>query len=121
MKEEVKERIREQRRLMRKEVEKLKREFIKKEGKWREKRKDMMSCILKLEKRVEGLKKRKKQRESKVVRGEKAEENVEIKVRRLQRELEWKDRKDSKNNIIIRGLEMKEGGRKEAVRGCLSQ
>lgn len=31
MKEEVKERIREQRRLMRKEVEKLKREFIKKE------------------------------------------------------------------------------------------
>lgn len=53
MKEEVKERIREQRRLMRKEVEKLKREFIKKEGKWREKREDMMSCILKLEKRVE--------------------------------------------------------------------
>lgn len=33
MKEEVKERIREQRRLMRKEIEKLKREFIKKEGK----------------------------------------------------------------------------------------
>lgn len=36
-------------------------------------------------------------------------------------ELEWKDRKDSKNNIIITGLEMKEGGRKEAVRECLSQ
>lgn len=32
MKEEVKERIREQRRLMRKEVQKLKREFIKKKG-----------------------------------------------------------------------------------------
>lgn len=44
----------------------------------------MMSCILKLEKRVEGLEKRKEERESKVIKAEKAEENVEIKVRRLQ-------------------------------------
>lgn len=31
----------------------------------------------------------KKEKESMGIRGEKAEENVEIKVRRLERELEW--------------------------------
>jgi len=55
MMEEVKKGLREQGRLMRVEVEELRRECREREGKWNEEREKLVSCIKGLERKVEEL------------------------------------------------------------------
>lgn len=48
--------------------------------------------------------------------GKKEREEIRIKVERIERKIEWQKRKKRRNNIVIKGLKVKSGIRREAGR-----
>lgn len=107
MKEEVKEEIKEQGRLMTGKIEVMRKEFGEKERKWNKEMKELMECMKGLEKRVLELEKKKKKKKR-------------IEKRRGRRN-SGKDKENGKegerekrkNNVIIR--RMAKGKRRELV------
>jgi len=55
------------------------------------------------------------------VRGAKGQEELEGRLRKIERRMEKKEREERRKNVIIRGLEVKEGKRKEAVEKILKE
>ncbi|XP_036148383.1 golgin subfamily A member 6-like protein 7 [Monomorium pharaonis] len=95
----------EQGRKIRKELETLKKEikdFKEKEFRWERERKELLETQEELKKRMEKIK----------VRGNSV---CERRVREIERKLEMKEREDRKKNLLIKGVEVKDGNRKEAV------
>lgn len=48
--------------------------------------------------------------------GKKERAEIRIKVERIERKIEWQKRKKRRNNIVIKGLKVKSGIRREAGR-----
>lgn len=70
-----------------------------------------------MERRVEKLEIAEKKGEGSEggIREDKGRERIKERVKDIERKMELKERDDRKRNIIIRGLEVKEGKRREAV------
>lgn len=98
MKEEVKEGIKEQGKMMRN------REHKKREEKWREEREEMKRCFEGLERKVIEKRERKRRRYQKGGIGDTEDGSVEGQIREgLERKIEMKERKGKRKNVIIRG------------------
>ncbi|XP_024868251.1 trichohyalin-like [Temnothorax curvispinosus] len=114
VREELRESFKEQGRKMREEIEDLRREFREREKRWKEERKETNKQKKKMEERIRRLeekmeeRKEEKKEEERNGRGEVGE-----KMRELERRLERKEKEERRRNIVIRGLEVKEGGRRE--------
>ncbi|XP_036147203.1 histone-lysine N-methyltransferase, H3 lysine-79 specific-like [Monomorium pharaonis] len=105
MKEELKEIMEEQGRKMREEINALKKEindFKEREYRWERERKELVVVQEELKRKIEKIE----------VGGDNA---VGKKVREIERRLEMKEREDRRKNLLIKGVEVKEGNRKEAV------
>ncbi|XP_036139538.1 uncharacterized protein PF11_0207-like [Monomorium pharaonis] len=105
MKEELKEIMEEQRRKIREELETLKKEikdFKEREFRWERERKELLETQEELKKRMEKIE----------VGGNSV---CERRVREIERRLEMKEREDRRKNLLIKGIEVKDGNRKEAV------
>lgn len=107
MKEEVKEGIKEQGRMMREEIEEMREEFMEKERHWKEERKELREYMKKLGKVMSEMEGEKKGRMKKMRR--------EDKVRRINGKINGEKRKRREKNVVIRGMDVKEGKRREAV------
>ncbi|CAL1672140.1 unnamed protein product [Lasius platythorax] len=114
MKEEVKEGIKEQGRLMREEIEKLRKEFREGERKWREEKEEMRNYIKGLEGKLEKLERDSKGalEEFKVKGGDGEMENRLVVI---EKRMEKREREERKKNVLIKGVEVKEGKRREAI------
>ncbi|CAL1672975.1 unnamed protein product [Lasius platythorax] len=97
--------VREQGKRVMEELDNMRREFRESERKWKEEKEELRKGMKDLEKRVEGNK----------PDGGRGLEGTERRIREMERKLETKEREERRKNIIIRGLEVKEGKRKEAV------
>ncbi|EZA61670.1 hypothetical protein X777_10502 [Ooceraea biroi] len=102
------------------EVESMREEIREQERKGKEER-------MELRDRVEGLE-RKMEVERGIREGRGKEEIAEgvkrgweKKMGEIERRIEWKDKEERRKNIIIRGIEVKEGRRKEAVQNLINQ
>lgn len=115
MKEEVKEGLREQGREL-KRKEEMRREFREMKGRWGKEREELRAK--ELEEKMEALETSRKE-------GEEEEEGKEIgtkvmkRVKEIERKLEWREREERGKNIIVRGVEVREGKRREAVERIL--
>jgi len=118
MREELKEGIREQGGWMREELETLRRDLRERETKWKGEKEELKKCIRELEEKVEVLEMEgeEKGKGSEVDNREgKGRGGMEKKVKKMERKLEMKEREERRKNIVIRGLEVREGRRREAV------
>jgi len=118
MKEEFKEGFREQGRWLREELESLRKDFREQKEKWEGEREEMRKNIRELEDRMEVLMKEREDKGKREGEGEgkrKGNEELENKVKIMERKLELKEREKRRRNIIIKGVEMKEGRRREAA------
>jgi len=116
LKEELKEGFREQGRWLREELVALRKDFKEQEKKWEEEREEMRKNIRELNDRMEVLMKEREGERKRVGKGEgKGREELENKVKIMERKLEFKEREERRKNIIIKGVEVKEGKRREAV------
>lgn len=114
MKEEVKERIKEQGKMMRGEIESVRREFKEREEKWREEREEMKRSLEGLERKLIEIEMREeKERASKGGLGDTGNGSVERRIREMERKIEMKEREEKRKNVIIREMEVSEGRRKE--------
>ncbi|EZA50915.1 hypothetical protein X777_10742 [Ooceraea biroi] len=120
MKGEIKEGIREQGRWMKEEMEEIRKEFKRMEIRWLQEREELKGEIKGLKEKVGKLE---GDLREKVVgdRGNEKgkEEEIEKKIRGIERKLEIREREERRRNVIIKGLEKKEGGRREAVEDVL--
>jgi len=122
MKEELKEGIREQGGWMKEEMETLRRDLREREMKWKEEKEELRKSIMELEMKVKALE---IEGEGKGKRSEadnsegKGGGRVEKRIWRMERKLEMKEREERRRNIVIKGLEVKEGKRREVVEKVL--
>jgi len=101
-------------------VEELRKECREREGKWNEEREKLVSCIKGLERKVEELQRNREGRgKGGRVLGEGGGEMGD-KVKELEKRLEKKEREERRKNVIIKGLKVKEGNRREAVEEVLN-
>lgn len=112
------ERIKEQGRWLREEMEGMRRDMKEQAVRWKEERMEMMEIIKGLERRVKKLETAEKEGEEgeRGIREDKGRERIKERVKDIERKIELKERADRKRNIIIKGLEVKEGKRREAVK-----
>jgi len=97
-------------------MEALRKEIREQETKW-EREKEEMRSIRELEDRMELLMKKREGRGNREGEGE-GEMNEELKnrVKIMERKLELKERKERRRNIIIKGVEVTEGRRRDAAK-----
>jgi len=109
--------LKEQGNCMKEEIEGLRRDMREKEERWRKEREELRESIRGLEQRMKVMElemgKGRGQEGMEVV-GKKGEEVAE-RVKEIEWRLERKERQERRKNIIIRGLEVKEGKRREKV------
>lgn len=115
--EKVKEGIKKQGKILKEEIEDIKKELKEQAERGRVERNELRSSIEGLEKRIKESWKKKRRRRRKW-RTESGGE-VEKKVMEIERKMEMREREEKKQNVIIRGLEVKQGTRIEAVEGIL--
>lgn len=122
-KDEIMEGIKEQGKMTRYEMEKMRKEIgeIKERvEKWNKEKEEMSDRVEKLEGRIKMLEEQKK-----VSRGKEEEdggrENIDNRIKIMERRMEMKEREDRKKNFIIKGLEVKDGKRSEAVEDLLER
>jgi len=98
------------------EIEGLRRDIGEKEKRWREEREGLRESIRGLEERMKTMEERKKEGQmEKVVEGRNEEKVVIERVKEIEKRLERKERQERRRNVIIKGMEVKEGKRREAV------
>jgi len=119
MKEEVMEGIRQQDKMLRDEVEKVRRELREQEERWMKEREELRR-VQELEKSMEGREEnrleRAVERGGEVGRGKGIGE-VESRINEMERKMEKREREreERRKNVVIKGVEIKEGKRREAV------
>ena len=116
----IREDFKEQGRRLSEEIEKLRKDFGEREKRWGEEREELRKEKEKVEERLRRLEE--KMEEIKMGKkgdeGDKKEE-VEERVRVMERRLERKEKEERRKNIVIRGLEVKEGGRRNEAEKLL--
>src|SRR5436190_9747800 len=116
----VGEEIREQGNKLREEMEEWRREYREQMKEWRVEKKALREEIESLVKRMEGL-------EAKVEEGRKEKKGAEGgkggRMERRVKEIDWRwelrEREERKKNIVVRGLEVREGKRREGAEKLL--
>lgn len=112
--------VKEQGRMLREEMEDVKRIFKEKETRWKEEREEMMGNMRELEKRIGELEKREGTKEvGGKIEGEMMKKGMDDKMKEIEWKLEKREREERRRNIIIKGLEEREGRRREVVEGLL--
>lgn len=119
IKEKVKEGIKEQGRELKREVEEMRREFRDMEGRWGKEREELRVRVKKLEEKMETLESGRGRGEEEEEGGKEMEAGVTERVKEIKRKMEWREKEESKKNIIMRGVEVKEEKRREAVERVL--
>jgi len=109
--------IKEQGKCLKEEIEGLRRDIGEKERRWREERKGLIESIKGLEDKIKimEMELKKEGRRGKVEEGRKEEKAMVERVKKIEKRLESKERQDRRRNVMIKGLEVKEGKRREAV------
>ncbi|XP_067208522.1 golgin subfamily A member 6-like protein 22 [Linepithema humile] len=111
MKEEMKEGI--------KDIKREMKEFREREKGWKEERKEMKKQIRGLERRIKEMEGGgEKKREGKRKEG-KGEEEMKLRLKEIEKKMERKEREERRKKLVIKGIEVKEGKRKEAVEGLM--
>ncbi|EZA48017.1 hypothetical protein X777_14458 [Ooceraea biroi] len=113
--ERVNERIIEQVRRLTEEVERMREEIREQERKGREERMELRVRVEGLERKMEEMElgnREGREREG-ITEGDRR--GWEEKLGEIERRIEWKDREERRKNIMIRGIEVKERRRREAV------
>ncbi|KAL6417578.1 hypothetical protein ACFW04_012649 [Cataglyphis niger] len=106
MKEKVKERIRER---VSEEMEKVRKEFRESEKRWMEEREE-------LKRRIKGLGNGDTgKREGNMVNGREGSEAIRNKLNEMENRMERREREERRRNVLIKGVEVKEGKRRVAV------
>jgi len=119
--------IKEQGRSMKEEMEGLRRDMRENEKRWREEKEKLEECIRELKRRVGEMevslkKEKKEEREGEGRGGERERREVVEKMKEMEKRLERKERKERRKNILIRGLEVEEEGkRRKAVEEVLEK
>ncbi|XP_067207866.1 golgin subfamily A member 6-like protein 22 [Linepithema humile] len=112
MKEEMKEGI--------KDIRKEMKEFREREEGWKEEREEMKKQIKGLERRIEEMEgEGEKKKEGKKKKGKGEEEEMKLRLKKIEKKMERKEREERRKNLVIKGIEVKEGRRKEAVEGLI--
>lgn len=107
----LKEIMEEQGKRMREEIEVLKKEimeFKERESRWERERRDLVAAQEEMRKSIEKMDSR-------------GDGMLERRVKELEKKMEMKDREERRRNIIIRGVTVKEGKRREAVEGLFRE
>lgn len=122
------------------EIKSLESRIARMEEGWRVREKEMEIRVVKLEEKLEEMEKKTENEEketegeknrrgnvrSEVEKAEKEEEKVILKetkreIEKMKRKLEEKEKKERRNNIIVKGLEWKSGNKKEEVKEFLTK
>ncbi|XP_071581240.1 uncharacterized protein [Temnothorax nylanderi] len=106
------------------EIKGLKEEWKRSEEIWKKQREALEERVRKLEEKMEERIKRlevKIGERKKEKKGEAGNENEEVveRMREIERKLEKKEREERRRNVVIRGLEVKEGGRRQEAEKLL--
>lgn len=117
--EEIREGFREQGRRMREEMEGLREEYREQVRKWKAEREELKKELEKMGKRLEKLKVERKNYRVGGKEEEDIREGVEERLREIERKVERKKREEQRRNIMIRGLKVKEDGRRRKVEKLL--
>jgi len=116
--EDVKEEFRKQENKWKEIIEEMRRDF-KTQRKEREREK-MKGDMRDLKKRLEILEQNERQEEEERQRwGEGERKNMMEKIKRIEKSMESREKEKRRRNIIIKGMEVKEGKRREAVEEIL--
>lgn len=113
---EMRDGMREFVKIIRDEVEGMRKEGKERERKWEEDRRKMENRIEKMEEKIRELSEGReieRGREGREIKGE--ERDREGRLKRLERRWEGREREERRKNFLIRGLEVREGKRKEAI------
>lgn len=116
------EEISEQEREVKKETEGMQRDLKEQEKRWREERKGLIYTIKRLEKRVKELEtgtEKEENRENVGKRG-KGKGMAKERMKEIERNLERKERDERRRNVVVKGVEVKEGKKEEAVEEVLN-
>lgn len=97
-------------------MEEMRREQAERDIRWQEERKELLKRIEELEKRLEGV-----ERGKGGLSGDRGREEstIEIRLRKIEREGEMKERKERRRNLIVRGVEVTEGKKREGIEKLL--
>lgn len=110
----VREEIKEQRGELKKEMEEMRREVSEQELRGREEREEMRRMVGELERRMERLEGGGRAPAS-GLEGEGKEVEIGRRLKDMERKMEMREREERRKNFLIKGLEVKEGKRREAV------
>ncbi|EZA49486.1 hypothetical protein X777_12280 [Ooceraea biroi] len=113
--EKANDRIVEQVKRLTEEVESMREEIREQERKGREERMELRARVEGLERKMEEMELGIREGRGKKEFAEGVKKGWEKKMGDLERRIEWKDREERRKNVIIRGIQVKEGRRKEAV------
>ncbi|KAL6416970.1 hypothetical protein ACFW04_014764 [Cataglyphis niger] len=120
MKEEVKEGIKEQGVRVSEEIEKVRKEFRECEKRWKEEREELKRRIEELKGKIEKTENRnigEGEGSRAVSRG--VNEGRRIKIKELESRMERREREERMKNVLIKGMEIKEGSTRVAVEKLL--
>lgn len=117
IKEGMEEKMRELKKEMKREMDRMIKEIEEREERWREEKERLEEKIKRMEKMVEKVEKKEEDEEKEIGKEGvgREEREVEKKVEEIEWRIEMKEREERKRNLLIRGLRVKEGKRKEAV------
>jgi len=117
--EELK-KVREEVREGREETREVLKELKEREERWKEDREEVRRQMKELEVRIEKLEVgREVEGEEKKGKGEGGE--IERRMKEIERRMEMKEREERRKNLVIRGLEVREGKRREAAEELLKE
>ncbi|XP_067208444.1 golgin subfamily A member 6-like protein 25 [Linepithema humile] len=95
-------------------------EFREREEGWKEEREEMKKQIKGLERRIEEMEREgEKKREGKRKEGKGEGEKIKLRLKEIEKKIERKKREERRKNLVIKGIEVKEGKRKEAIEGLM--
>lgn len=104
---------------MREEINGLRKEIKDQERSWREEKEKIRECMKRLEKRIEELEVARRDGKGFKERRIECREGIEDRIKEVKRRLEFQEREKRRRNILIKGIEVKEGKRREAIEGIL--
>lgn len=117
--EEIKKNFEDRRKWLREKLDEIKKEAKRREREWQEEKKELVDRIKRLE---EGSGRGERGRFDEERKGkERGGEEMENKVRGIERRMELNEKKERKRNIIIRGIEAGEGEERAAVEKLLKE
>lgn len=118
IKKEIREGMKEQGNFLKEELEKMKKDLGEREAKWQRERKEMMDRIQKLEEKIKGWEAKRGREEGRLIE-EGGRGGLGGKIKDIEWKMEIRERRERRRNIIVKGMEIKEGKSEEAIERIL--